>query len=384
VAFVEAAEFVVGPCEADDVGAPACVGRQDAVVAVAMRAGRGNQPGESLEELEGGEPEGGAAVGEGAGQGVDESGLGPPEVGGAGGGVEPVQREGGPGTVPDQALETGAIVGPNADRSVEAEASGSSPCAHVGGLSRIEEAVAHEKPKHPVLNARGEGAGGVGIESPAAVEGESPLVVACEEAVEDDEVQVEVGVEAGAEAVQEGDGAEGGIGGGSGRGGFPQRSADDAKEDGEDASDENRIAGEKGAEPFGEREHPLAHGHVGDHVIAQVGGDFGHAAGGAGGADAASLAAEGEEALVGAGVTAQAGEAVGEDSAGEVAAEDAAAVRLLRLGEEGLEVVLDDGVERRLSGSAGAIDRRGGEGGWAGRRGHPACGTVSAGGAARR
>ena len=47
--FVEAAEFVVGPCEADDVGAPACVGRQGAVVAVAMCAGRGNQPGESLE-----------------------------------------------------------------------------------------------------------------------------------------------------------------------------------------------------------------------------------------------------------------------------------------------------------------------------------------------
>ena len=58
-----------------------------------------------------------------------------------------------------------------------------------------------------------------------------------------------------------------------------------------------------------------------------------------------------------AGIKAQAGEAVGEDSAGEVAAEvvldpgwDAAAVRLLRLGEEGLEVVLDDGVEGRFGG----------------------------------
>jgi hypothetical protein len=51
-------------------------------------------------------------------------------------------------------------------------------------------------------------------------------------------VEVEVGVEAGAEAVKEGDGAEGGIGG-SGRGDLPKRSADDAKEDGEDAPDEN-------------------------------------------------------------------------------------------------------------------------------------------------
>jgi hypothetical protein len=111
-------------------------------------------------------------------------------------------------------------MGRDADRPVEAEASGSSPCAHVGGLSRIEEALADEEPKHPVLNERREGAGGFGVESPGTVEGEGALVVACEEAVEDDEVQVEVGVEAGAEAVQEGDGAEGGIGG-SGRGGLP-------------------------------------------------------------------------------------------------------------------------------------------------------------------
>jgi len=60
--FVEAAEFVVGPCEADDVGAPACVGGQDAVVAVAMRAGRGNQPSESLEEFERSEPKGNERV----------------------------------------------------------------------------------------------------------------------------------------------------------------------------------------------------------------------------------------------------------------------------------------------------------------------------------
>jgi hypothetical protein len=36
----EGFEFVVGPAEADDVGAQACVGRQDAVVAMAVGAGR--------------------------------------------------------------------------------------------------------------------------------------------------------------------------------------------------------------------------------------------------------------------------------------------------------------------------------------------------------
>jgi hypothetical protein len=61
-------------------------------------------------------------------------------------------------------------------------------------------------------------------------------------------------------------------------------------------------------------------------------------------------------------------EAVGEDAAGEVASEvvldpgrDAAPVPPLRLGEEGLEMVLDDGVEGRLGGPPGAIDRGGGE-----------------------
>ena len=50
--------------------------------------------------------------------------------------------------------------------------------------------MAHEEPKHAVLNERREGAGGVCVESPGAVEGESALMVAGEEAVEDDEVQV--------------------------------------------------------------------------------------------------------------------------------------------------------------------------------------------------
>jgi hypothetical protein len=36
--------------------------------------------------------------------------------------------------------------------------------------------VANEEPKHPVLNERGEGAGGVGVEPPAAVEGEGALL----------------------------------------------------------------------------------------------------------------------------------------------------------------------------------------------------------------
>jgi hypothetical protein len=44
------------------------------------------------------------------------------------------------------------------------------------------------------------------------VEGDAAVVALGEDAVEDDDVEVEVGIEGGAEAVQEGDGAELGVG----------------------------------------------------------------------------------------------------------------------------------------------------------------------------
>ena len=106
------------------------MGREHAVVAMAVGPGRGDQPREPLEQLAGCEPEGGAAVGERACEPVDEARVGLAQGGLSGGGVEPVQREGGPGTVPDQALETGAVMGRDTDRPVEAETSGSAPGAH--------------------------------------------------------------------------------------------------------------------------------------------------------------------------------------------------------------------------------------------------------------
>ena len=64
---------MVGPSVANDVGAEASVGCERAVVAMAVGPGRGNQPREPLEQLAGGESEGGAAVGERAGEAVDEA-----------------------------------------------------------------------------------------------------------------------------------------------------------------------------------------------------------------------------------------------------------------------------------------------------------------------
>jgi hypothetical protein len=115
-------------------------------------------------------------------------------------------------------------------------------------------------------------------------------------------------------------------------------------------------------------------------VVRQVGGHLHHAAGIAGGADAAAFARECDEALGGARVAAHAGEAVGEDVAAEVGAEvvldplrDSGAIGIGRccVGEEGLEVVLDErvhpvrvgagvGIPTTVSGQAG--QRNGGVG----------------------
>jgi hypothetical protein len=77
------------------------------------------------------------------------------------------------------------------------------------------------------------------------------------------------------------------------------------------------------------------------------------------------FAGQGHEALRSARVAADAGEAVGEDATAEVGAEVvlhparhalAVGFRLGGLGQEGLEVVLDDGVERRGRGVAAPVD----------------------------
>ena len=124
-----------------------------------------------------------------------------------------------------------------------------------------------------------------------------------------------------------------------------------------DGAGKRGIAREKGADPLGQGEHPLAQGERGQDGVGEVGGDFDHAAGIAGGADAAALAGEGDEALGGAGVAADARETVGENAAAEVGPEvaldvgpgaRAQGILLGGGGEKRLQVVLEDGVEGGL------------------------------------
>ena len=182
----------------------------------------------------------------------------------------------------------------------------------------------------------------MGVESSSRVEGYGSLIVTGEEPVDDEEVEVDVGVEAGAEPVEERDSAESGVGRGVGRC-VAQGSAKDAEEDGEDASHEDRVVGQEGAEPLREGEDPLPNRYVGNDVVGEMDPDLGHTAGGTGGADAPTLAAERAKALLGAVIAAKSGEPVRQDPAREVAAEvvldpprDLVSVVASGLSEEGL------------------------------------------------
>ncbi len=220
---------------------------------------------------------------------------------------------------------------------------------------------ARDAPGHPAGHARDLGV----VRRPQRVEAHAPFGAAGVDAIEDERVEVEVQIQRVAEALHEGDGAalaarEPPLLSRS----APERGEDRAHEDGEDQARKARVVGEAVAERKGQREHPLAHGHLGQHAVDEMGGRVGHAPAATGGAEAAPLAGKSDEAIVAAGLAAHAHEAVGEDSALEIAAELAldearhGALALPRAGEEGFELLAHHRVEDRLLGMAGNVGRR--------------------------
>jgi hypothetical protein len=93
-----------------------------------MNAGRGKEGGETVQELEGGEAERGAAGGVGPWQNVEHL------VGSAADEVEALEGKRRPGAVADQALEAGAVGGLDADIGVKAEPTAVIPAEHVLGV----------------------------------------------------------------------------------------------------------------------------------------------------------------------------------------------------------------------------------------------------------
>jgi hypothetical protein len=104
----------------------------------------------------------------------------------------------------------------DADGGVEAEAAAGLPGEHVLDGVLVEQAAALEEAEHAALQRALEAEDVVGSEMGRLVEGDAAVVALGEDAVEDDDVEVEVGIEGGAEAVQEGDGAELGVAGADG------------------------------------------------------------------------------------------------------------------------------------------------------------------------
>jgi len=103
-------------------------------------------------------------------------------------------------------------------------------------------------------------------------------------------MKVHVEVEGAAEAFHEGDRARPRRSCSGTPGAAMMEAEDCAQSNVERAGDEPRIPGEKEARPSGQREDPLAHRHVRKHAIQEVRRGPLHAAGGAGRAEAATLA----------------------------------------------------------------------------------------------
>jgi hypothetical protein len=227
------------------------MGRQDTVIAVAVHARRGHEGDEALEELEGREDDLGAPIGGGFGKAVEEARVGRSKGGDAGESMEPLEGEGRAGTVAQEALEAGTVVTLDAHGSVDAEPTGSLPGEHVAGVELIEQPVGAEVPKHATLNDALEPDPVLGLEEAGFVKVSlcvvAPVapVASGEDAVEDDQVEVEVWVQGRAEAVQEADSAGLGLGGRTGTC-VAKRGPDRAQEDPEDGTGDVGVVMQEG------------------------------------------------------------------------------------------------------------------------------------------
>ena len=146
------------------------------------------------------------------------------------------------------------------------------------------------------------------------------LLFRAEHAVDDAAVEVQVGIERRSETVDKRHRTEPGIAGRVGTA-QAQRRLHLGEENPQHRIDQTGVTMEEIPQPLRQREHPLPHRHLGEHVIHEVRGRLGHAPGAAGGADPAALAREGDQEVMPAVRAAHPGEAVGQNAAGQVLAE---------------------------------------------------------------
>ena len=135
----------------------------------------------------------------------------------------------------------------------------------------------------------------------------------------------------------------------------PQVALDGAVQDARHRPTQVVAPGQQVPQPVRERQHPLPHGDIRQHVVHQVRGAFGHPAAAATRTEAAPLARERDEPLGPAGVAPEPGEPAREEAAAQERAElgvdeprqPLAAAQACRLDAKGLDVLAHDGVEHR-------------------------------------
>jgi hypothetical protein len=113
------------------------------MVAVTMNAGRREDLGEAVQELQSGEAQGGTAGGIGFRQEVEDL------VRPAADQVEAVECEGRPRTIPDQPFQPFPVSFLDTDAPIEAKTAAVIPAEHIHGVVGLQEAVATKVAEHP-------------------------------------------------------------------------------------------------------------------------------------------------------------------------------------------------------------------------------------------
>ena len=258
------------------------VGGKDAMVTVTVDAGRRENLGQAVQELQGREAQGGAAGEVGPWEEVEDL------IGTVVDQVEAVEGEGRPSTIPDEPFEAFAVGGLDTDAGVKAEPATVIPAEHLLGVVGLQEAVTTEVAEHPtshgVLEALQElvGEGGGFVEAKAGFRMRRILsrvtLHLLEEPVHDAEMIVKVRVQRRAETMEEADGSEGG-GAWSCWTGLPESGLEGPKENMKDGAGGSGSVMKVGAQALGDGQDPLAHRDVGKDVVHQMGRGLGHALG---------------------------------------------------------------------------------------------------------
>jgi hypothetical protein len=183
------------------------------VVAVPMDAGRWNEPGQAVEQPEGGEAKHFATVNIGLGEPIHQASLRRGERLETGGCMEPLQGERPPRTVPNKPLETRSVLALDPDRCVDGKPAGPAPCAHIRHRGGVHEPAPGEPAQDVKLHRAGQGFRVLSLrlsslEAGGLVESDSPLDVAGDHAVEGQDVEVVVGIQRASEALGKGNGSE--------------------------------------------------------------------------------------------------------------------------------------------------------------------------------